>query len=342
MNKKKRRRLNMLRIVALLAAIAGGAAYYCVFAPNASQAIVYVPRGCTVEQLYDSLRSQECVRNMETLRLVARLKKYADRIVCPGRYEVHEGMNNNQLVNMFRAGSQQPISFTFNNIRTIEELAEMAAKQFDFSKEEFMEAASDSAIQAELGFNAQTIIALFLPNTYEMYWSTSPINFLKRMKREYDRFWNASRCAKALELGLSPVEVTTLASIVEEETAKSEEYPVIAGVYVNRLKRGMKLDACPTIKYALGDFTITRILDEYMEVNSPYNTYKHAGLPPGPIRITSIQVIDAVLNSQRHDYLYFCAKSDFSGYHNFSRTLRQHNAYAREYHRELNRRRIWK
>ena len=147
---------------------------------------------------------------------------------------------------------------------------------------------------------------------------------------------------KAQKLGLSPVEVTTLASIVEEETAKAEEYPVIAGVYINRLKRGMKLDACPTIKYALGDFTITRVLDKHMDIDSPYNTYKHAGLPPGPIRIASIQVVDAVLNCQHHDYLYFCAKSDFSGYHNFSRTLRQHNAYAREYHRELNRRHIWK
>lgn len=340
---KKRNKIKLYGSIFLLLALAAcGAAYYCIFSSNTSQAIVYVPRNCPVEQLYDSLRSHACVHNMGTLRLVAKLKRYAGGTVRPGRYEVRKGMNNNQLINMFRGGLQQPISFTFNNVRSVEELAEKASSQFNFTKEEFMAAVNDSATQAELGFDAHSISALFLPNTYKMYWSTSPLNFLKRMKREYDRFWNGRRLEKAQKLGLSPVEVTTLASIVEEETAKAEEYPVIAGVYINRLKRGMKLDACPTIKYALGDFTITRVLDKHMDIDSPYNTYKHAGLPPGPIRIASIQVVDAVLNCQHHDYLYFCAKSDFSGYHNFSRTLRQHNAYAREYHRELNRRHIWK
>lgn len=339
---KKRKRIAAWGIAALLVVLAAcGAAYYCVFSPNTSRAVVHIPRGCTVEQLYDTLRAHACVRDMATLRWVARLKRYAPRTVRPGRYEVREGMSNNQLVNMFRAGLQQPVTFTFNNLRTVEELAEVASRQFDFTAEEFMAVVNDSAVQAELGFNANTIAALFLPNTYEMYWSVSPLGFLRRMRREYDRFWNSARLAKAREAGLTPVEVATLASIVEEETAKPSEFPVIAGVYVNRLRRGMKLDACPTIKYALGDFTITRILDRHIAVDSPYNTYKHAGLPPGPIRIASIQVIDAVLDYQHHDYLYFCAKSDFSGYHNFSRTLRQHNAYARDYQRELNRRHIW-
>ena len=327
----------------LLAAVAAcGAAYYCVLAPNTSAAVVHVPRGCAVEQLYDTLRARGCVRDMRALRLVARLKRFVDRDVPAGRYEVREGMSNNQLVNMFRAGLQQPVTFTFNNVRSVEQLADVASRRFAFTAEEFMAVADDPSVQAKLGFDSATFPALFIPNTYEMYWSTSPLGFLRRMRREYDRFWNDSRLAKARAMDLTPVEVATLASIVEEETAKPSEFPVIAGVYVNRLRRGMKLDACPTVKYAIGDFTLTRVLDRHIAVDSPYNTYKHAGLPPGPIRIASPQVIDAVLDYQRHDYLYFCAKSDFSGYHHFSRTLSQHNAHARAYQRELNRRRIWK
>ena len=251
-------------------------------------------------------------------------------------------MNNNELVNMFRAGNQVPVHFTFNNMRTIEEFANEAQEELAVSKDELMALLTDSDVRAELGFNSNTILAMFIPNTYEIYWNIPAMDLLKRMKKEYARFWNENRMAKAREIGLSPEEVITLASIIEEETVKAEEYPVIAGVYMNRLNKGIKLDACPTLKFVLGDFTISRILDRHMQIDSPYNTYMYAGLPPGPIRMASIKVIDSVLNYQKHDYLFFCAKSDFSGYHNFSRTLRQHNAYAREYHRELNKRKIWK
>lgn len=338
-----RRHLKFIGIaIFLLLIIVGTLAYRYILAPNTSSGIVYIHPGCTMEQWYDSLRIKNLVQNTNSLRMVALLKRYNPDTIRSGRYEIREGMNNNQLINMFRAGLQQPIAFTFNNIRTVEELADIAADHFNFTRDEFLATVKDPEMQARLGFDSTTIIALFRPNTYEMYWDTTPEEFLLRMKREYDRFWTPARQEKARQAQLTPVEVITLASIIEEETIKAEEYPIIAGVYINRLHRGIKLDACPTLKFALGDFTINRILDKHLEVESPYNTYKYAGLPPGPIRITSIQVIDGVLNYQHHDYLYFCAKSDFSGYHNFSRTLRQHNAYAAEYHRELNRRRIWK
>lgn len=338
-----KRHLKFIGIAIFLALIiVGSLSYHYILSPNTSPGIVYIHPGCSMKQWYDSLRIKGVIKNYHTLRVVARIKRYNPDTVRSGRYEISEGMNNNQVINMFRAGLQQPISFTFNNIRTVEELADIAADHFNFTRDEFLATVNDPGIQARLGFDSTTIIALFRPNTYEMYWNTTPLEFLLRMKREYDRFWTPARQEKARQAQLTPVEVITLASIIEEETIKTEEYPIIAGVYINRLHRGMKLDACPTLKFALGDFTINRILDKYLTIDSPYNTYKYAGLPPGPIRITSIQVIDGVLNYTHHDYLYFCAKSDFSGYHNFSRTLRQHNAYAQKYHQELNKRRIWK
>ena len=224
----------------------------------------------------------------------------------------------------------------------LDEFAGKAHEELNTSKEELLTLLKDADVLADLGFDTTTIMAMFIPNTYQIYWNTPALDLLKRMKKEYHRFWNEDRMAKASAIGLSPEQVITLASIIEEETVKPEEYPVIAGVYINRLNRGIKLDACPTLKFVLGDFTISRILDRYLKINSPYNTYMYAGLPPGPIRMASIKVIDSVLNYQKHDYLYFCAKSDFSGYHNFSKTLRQHNIYAREYHQELNKRKIWK
>lgn len=174
-----------------------------------------------------------------------------------------------------------------------------------------------------------------------MYWHTPVEDFIQRMYKEYRKFWTEERLVKARKADLSPMDILILASIVEEETNIADEYPVIAGVYINRLNKGWKLEACPTLKFAWGDFSIRRVLDKHMEIDSPYNTYKNTGLPPGPVRMPSIRVIDAVLNYQHHDYMFFCAKSDFSGSHYFSRTLREHNRHANEYHRALNIKRIY-
>ena len=339
-----KRILAFLSIVIVIAAILGGIGYYYVFFPNTvvtDDGILYIRDSNSVSQVFEILRSRGYIKHPNTLSGVAKLKRFVSQ-VRPGRYKIRDGMNNNELINMLRAGNQYPVIFTFNNMRTLEEFATKATEELAVSKNELLTLLKDTDVLANLGFDSCTIMAMFIPNTYQIYWNTSALDLLKRMKKEYDRFWNENRMAKATAMGLSPEEVITLASIIEEETVKPEEYPVIAGVYVNRLNRGIKLDACPTLKYVLGDFTISRILDRYLKIDSPYNTYMYAGLPPGPIRMASIKVIDSVLNYQKHDYLFFCAKSDFSGYHNFSKTLRQHNIYAREYHQELNKRKIWK
>lgn len=344
MSKLVKRILVVVISLGVIAAVAGGVGYYYIFSPNTvvtDDGILYIRDSNSVSQVFETLRRRGYIKHAHTLGGVARLKRFSSS-VKPGRYKIENGMNNNELINMLRSGNQHPVHFTFNNMRTLDEFAKKAQEELGVSKEELLTLLNDPNILADFGFNSNTILAMFIPNTYQIYWNISAMDLLKRMKKEYTRFWNADRMSKASQMGLSPEEIITLASIIEEETTKTEEYPIIAGVYINRLNRGIKLDACPTLKYVLGDFTINRILDRYLTIDSPYNTYMYAGLPPGPIRLASIKVINSVLNYQRHDYLFFCAKSDFSGYHHFSRTLRQHNAYAREYHRELNKRRIYK
>ena len=224
----------------------------------------------------------------------------------------------------------------------MEQLAGRFTRHLEIDSIEFMMFFSDTSNYGKNGFTKENIISIFIPNTYEVFWSTDAKGIYNRMLAEYNRFWNSERIAKAEQKGLSRSDVSIIASIIDDEVTKKEEKPIIAGVYLNRLKRGMPLQACPTIKFALNDFTITRVLNWHLQVESPYNTYKYRGLPPGPIGCPSIEGIDATLNAEDHDYLFFAAKADFSGYHNFSRTLSQHNRYAAEYQRELNRRRIFR
>lgn len=193
---------------------------------------------------------------------------------------------------------------------------------------------------SQYGLNAATAVSLFIPNTYEVYWNISTDGLFQRMYKEYRHFWNEHRTAQAKRLGLTPAEVATVASIIEEESNRQEDYPIIAGLYLNRLKKGMPLQACPTVKYALQDFGLRRILTKHLQVESPYNTYKYAGLPPGPIRIPRAATMDAVLNSKKHNYLYMCASTAFDGTHHFSSTYAEHARYARHYQAELNKRKI--
>jgi UPF0755 protein len=205
---------------------------------------------------------------------------------------------------------------------------------------ELLNALNDAEKVKELGFNENTLVAMFVPNTYEVYWDTSVDNLLSRMKKEFDRFWNNDRKANAEKLGLSPIQISTLASIVEEATY-SDEYPIVAGLYLNRLKKGMRLEADPTVKFAVGDFSLRRILFRHLEVESPYNTYKNTGLPPGPIRIPSIKAIDGTLSPQSHNYLFMCAKDDLSGRHNFAITHAEHSRNAARYQQALNQKGIY-
>lgn len=259
-----------------------------------------------------------------------------------GRYIIQKGWSNNQIINTLRIGEEVPVHLTFNNIRTIEELSARIASQLAIDSSDMMVCFNDYEFIRSFGFDYETIIALFIPNTYEMYWTTSAKDVFKRMNMEYNKYWNAERLAQAKKIGFTPIDIITIASIIDEETTKSFEKPIIAGVYINRLKRGIPLQACPTLKFALKNFALQRILNEHKAVESPYNTYKYKGLPPGPIRVPSPATIDAVLHYKASNYLYFCAKEDFSGEHYFSATLREHNVHAQRYQNELNKRRIYK
>lgn len=330
-------------VLLFLALLTAGIGYYFVLSPNTTvkdDGIVFIRPGDSFETVLVTLQSKGYVKNENTLRRFATLKGYP-QTVKPGRYEIKEGWNNNHLVNVLRSGNQSSVHFTFNNIRTPKEFAGIAGRQLNIDSVRFLSLLNDADFSRQYGFTPQNFIGMFIPNTYQIFWNISAEDFVKRMNREYKKFWNENRMEKARKAGLSPMDVIIIASIVEEETNQTQEYPAIAGVYINRLKKGWKLEACPTLKFALGDFSLKRVLEKHMETESPYNTYKYAGLPPGPVRMPSIQVIDAVLGYQHHDYMFFCAKSDFSGTHHFSRTLRQHNRYAAEYHRALNRRKIY-
>ncbi len=302
---------------------------------------LFIPSGSTYFQVLDTVESNLHVKNPELLGWLARKKNYPVSI-RPGRYIIKEPLGINELINILRSGRQTPVKITFNNIRILNQLAEKFGRQLEADSTQIMNFLSDESNFSVDGFTSETIISLFIPDTYEFYWNTDAPELYKRMLKEYKKFWNEQRIARAAEKGLTPVEVSILASIIDDEVARKDEKSRIAGVYLNRLKRGIPLQACPTIKYALNDFTITRVLKVHLETKSPYNTYRYKGFPPGPIGCPSIDGINAVLNAEKHDYLYFAAKADFSGYHNFSKTLSEHNRYAAEYQRELNRRKIFK
>ncbi|MDR0294850.1 MAG: endolytic transglycosylase MltG [Prevotellaceae bacterium] len=307
-----------------------------------SAAYLYIPTGATMEQVLDSLRKMQVLRVENRFITAAKGKKYANSIY-PGRYKLTNGMTNAALLNKLTRALQDPVRMTLSgNIRSNERLAVLLSRYVETDSAKILLTLNDSTIATGYGFTPATIMGMFIPNTYEVYWNTAPEALLKRIKREYDNFWTGARKNKAKTLNLSPQEVTILASIVYEESLKNDEMPCIAGVYINRLKKKMTLDADPTLKFAAGDFTLRRVLGRHKFIDSPYNTYKYAGLPPGPICVPPPVAIDAVLNYERHDYLYFCAKPDLSGYHDFAKTLSQHNQNARNYHQMLNKNRIYR
>lgn len=252
-----------------------------------------------------------------------------------GLYLINTGDKAWSVVNRLRIGVQTPRMLTFNNIRLMDDLATRVSNVMLFSPEDF-KAACDSVLPS-LGYTPEEYPAAFIPDSYQVFVTQTAPEIVKRLVSERDKFWNAERLAKADTLGLTPVQVATLASIVEEESAKTDEHPVIARLYLNRLERGMKLQADPTVKFAVGDFTIRRVLNTHLQAPSAYNTYLNEGLPPGPIRIPAAKTIDAVLNAPHHDYIYMCAKEDFSGYHNFTTSYADHLSNARRYQSALNR-----
>ncbi len=263
-----------------------------------------------------------------------------DKNIHTGRYAIEPHDGAFIVFRHLKNGQQQSMRLTIPESRTIDRLAGYLGRKLMVDSLEFLQAFTDSATLHKLGYDTCTVSALFVPNTYDVYWNISTDAFLQRMQKEHDRFWSGDRTAKAQRLALTPTEVCTLASIIDEETSNNQEKPMIAGMYLNRLREHMPLQADPTIKFALKQFELKRIWQNHLRTESPYNTYRYEGLPPGPIKIASIQGIDAVLNATQHDYLYMCAKEDFSGTHNFARTYREHLQNAARYSNALNARGI--
>lgn len=332
-----------LLIVALLAAGAyfGFDFYKKIFAPNVLPEKIYlnIPTGSTFNDVLNILKENKILKDEKSFSWVAEKMKYKNRIL-PGRYHIEPGMSNKDLVTLLRSGKQTPVNLVFNSIRTKQELAGIISRAIEADSVSIMNLLNDSAYLKNFGLKKESCAVFFIPNTYEFYWNTTAKQFMERMAKEYKKFWTYARKAKTKTIGLTPEEISVMASIVEQETHRDDEKTLIAGVYMNRLKKGWKLEADPTLIFSLGDFTVNRVLNQYKEINSPYNTYMYLGLPPGPICIPSISSIDAVLNYSKHDYLFFCARDDFSGYHSFAKTYIEHLLNAKRFQKELNRRNI--
>lgn len=312
--------------------------FFSSFISKGGHEYLYIDNDDTSDSVLAKLEGGGAVQ-LVGYRITATVLGYGSKIK-PGRYEIGDGTSTLSLLRNLRNGKQAPVELTIASVRTVEDLAGKLSRQLQPDSLDFLNAFKDPSVCAEFGLDTSTIGCIFLPNTYEIYWNTTPVKLLGRMKKESDAFWTAERKDKAKRAGLTPNEVIVLASIVDQETANDAEKPAIAGMYLNRLHSGMKLQADPTVKFALKDFSIKRIMHQHLLTNSPYNTYKNGGLPPGPIDIPSLKSIEAVLNYKRHKYLYMCAKEDFSGTHNFAETYEAHLENAKRYADALNKRGI--
>lgn len=316
---------------------------------------IFISTGSSYKAVQDSLRQSGNIK-MLNFNILSRAKSYPERVL-PGRYVLQRGMTARQVVEKLRRGHQDQVKVTFNKVRTVAQLAGVISKQIEADSASLATLLSDSAYLAAFQyplsedastdaptqpFDTRTVLAVFIPNTYYFYWNTDAEGFFRRMYGEQNKFWNDFRKGQAYAIKLNRVQVSTLASIVEEETLKTDERPDIASVYMNRLRKGMLLQADPTVKYAVGDFALRRILKEHLQADSPYNTYKNKGLPPGPICTPSVSSLDAVLQNKPTNYLYFCARADFCGYHSFAADYAHHRANARAYQKALTERGITK
>ncbi len=304
---------------------------------NNNTAYIYIPSNATYQEVREQL--EPLLLDLESFDDLAKQKKY-DTNIKAGKYAITKGMSNNDIINSIRS-KNLPIKLSFNNQDALEKLAGRVSVQIEADSLSLLQLMQDTLFLKENGFNTATALGMYLPNTYEFFWNSSAKLFRSRMLKEYNRFWNASRLAKAKALGLSKNQVITLASIVYEESKQSSEQPRVAGVYINRLRIGMPLQADPTLKFAAyklpqyKNTVIKRVLNVHKDIDSPYNTYKNLGLPPGLIAMPDISAIEAVLNYEKHNYLYFAADAKRLGFHKFAKTLAQHNKNAREYHRYL-------
>jgi len=319
-------------------------AYKMIYSPNlslkeSSTTHLYIRQGQSFDLLLDSLELKG-IKNINSFQQVAKLMKFKQP--KPGRYLLKDQWSNRDLVGQLRSGRQDPVSVTFNNLKKVDDLIGLLANKLEPDSIEIAAYLRTVISDTATNYTKDNLLSLFIPNTYEFYWNASPKSIYERFKKENNKFYNPQRLALLEALELSKEEVYTLASIVQKETLVNDEKPRIAGVYLNRLKRGQLLQADPTVVYAVGDFSIRRVLNKHLAFDSPYNTYMYGGLPPGPICMPDVSSIDAVLNYERHKYLYFCASLDNTGRHLFAKTLIEHNRNADRYRRYLNQQKIYK
>lgn len=346
-NKKKGKGKKVLLALVLAVIVTGGIFAYRFysryFAPNVTEnePYLYIATGSTIDSVVNNLAVHKIVKDTATFRWAANKMDYPGRVKA-GKYKLTKGMNNRQLINLLGGGFQEPVQLRFQNIRLKSDFAAFVASQLEPDSASFMHLFNNSQLAQQYGFSTDSFYCMFIPNTYEFFWNTSAEDFFNRMHVEYGKFWTDERREKAKALNLDPVQVSILASIVRGEALHNDEMPTIAGLYLNRLRKGMLLQADPTVIYAVHDFTIRRVLNKHLSTDSPYNTYLYKGLPPGPINMPSIAAIDGVLNYKKHDYIYMCAKDDFSGYHNFAQTVSEHLVNARKFQQALNERNIKK
>ncbi|MAS39080.1 MAG: aminodeoxychorismate lyase [Flammeovirgaceae bacterium] len=318
--------------------------YQMLYAPNflinQPEKFIIIKEETKFDQLRNKLIEDTLLNDVISFSVLSKLMDYDDNIKI-GAYRVKTNMSNYNMISMLRSGNQTPINITFSYARKIDDLAEKITEKLMISNEDLMKYLVEN-IDKYKGFNEMDIISVFLPDTYEVYWNISPKNLVDKMYSEYKKFWDADRMRKLENINLNKKEAIILASIVASETRMIDEADRIAGVYMNRLNKNMRLQADPTLVFAANDFTIRRVLNKHKKIKSPYNTYIHKGLPPGPIRLTPKNYIDAVLNYEKHNYIFFCAKEDFSGYHSFATNLGDHNRNARKFQRALNERKIYR
>lgn len=341
--KKKKILLGVIISLFIIGAICTGIVYFYCFSPQfhpQKKAYVYIDRDDTIDSIYNKVKSLGHPKQFNGFIWMSHYRKYSQHIHT-GRYAIKPNESVYKVFSRLYRGYQEPMNLTIGSVRTLDKLARNVSKRLMIDSTEIATLINDSLFQHKLGYNHQTIACLFIPETYQVYWDMSANVFFERMQKEHQKFWNQERLNKAQSIGLTPVEVCTLASIVEEETNNNPEKPMVAGLYINRLHKGMPLQADPTIKYALQDFGLRRINNAHLNIDSPYNTYRNAGLPPGPIRIATPIGIDAVLNYTKHNYIYMCAKEDFSGTHNFASNYAEHMRNARKYWNALNHRKIF-
>lgn len=333
-------------ILLIILGIGGWLGYAIFMEPNVytgpdTEVYVRIPTGSNFETVKEELYTKGTIIHRRNFELASKIQKYPGA-VKPGRYKLTHGMGNWQVVRLLKSGNQTPINVIFNNMRNPEQLAGRIAQQIEADSASIMNLINNQQFMDSLDVSSINIYTILIPNTYEFYWNTSAREFLTRMKRESNKFWSGKRDSLLESIGMERLGAITLASIVEKETNMNDEKARVAGVYMNRLKKGWMLEADPTLVFAHGDFNIKRVLNIHKEIDSPYNTYRNIGLPPGPICLPSISSIDAVLNYENHEYMFFCASDDFSGHHSFARTIEQHAVNANRYRAALNRRNIYK